>query len=167
MVKIVSHISSQLHKPLETATVHWAPSCDLWDPQYDISSRAVDSQMSWWQDLLLPKKNKSLFPTPLSPSPPSLDIHKGRHGHCITDVGTILGTGKTCARAWPLSYEHWLSLAGHMGPWRGKKTWGKTCFAQDFNVSPYVPGSVPKMAMGISPVSLATLYCARIHNYHR
>lgn len=32
---------SQLHKPLEKATVHWAPSSHLWNPWYDTTSRAV------------------------------------------------------------------------------------------------------------------------------
>lgn len=103
---------SHLHKPLEKATVHWGLSSDLWDHWYDTCSRAVDSRMSRWQALLLPK-NGSLFPTSLPPSLPSSDLHKGRHDHCITDVGIILGTGRTCARVWPLSDECWLSLAEH------------------------------------------------------
>lgn len=107
--------------------------------------------MSWWQALLLPEKSGSPFPTSPPPSPPSSDRHKGRHDHCITDVGS-LGTGGTSARAWPLSDEHWLSSAEHTGPWRGKTTWGKTRFAQDFNVSSFVPGSLPKMEMGIGQV---------------
>lgn len=98
----------QLHKPLEKATVHWALSCDLWNPWYDTSSRAVDVGISWWQTPPLPRKNGSLFPTFQHPSSPSPNQCKGRHNHCITDVGNF-GKGRTCARAWPRSNEDWFS----------------------------------------------------------
>jgi len=107
-----------------------------------------------------PKKEREPIPHLPAPPPPCLDRQQGRrHNHHITAMGS-LGTGRTRVRVWPLSDGQWLSAAEHTGPCRRKKTWGKTCFAQDFNISPYVPGSVPKMETSISQVKARnTFFC--------